>query len=239
MCSNKKVCLIIPCYNEEKRLDLHKFKEHCSDDLIFVFVDDGSIDKTASILQEYKSENWFIVSLPENRGKSEAIRQGVLFALKEGLDKRVEWFGFFDSDLSVPLEEINNFFTYRECYAPQAECMIGSRVKRMGSNITRSPKRHYLGRCFCTLVSYLFNLQYYDTQCGAKLFRKSIANDGFKKEFSTNWIFDIELLLRFKKYEVVEYPLQIWTEKSGSKIKFFTVLFEVLRDLVHLKRNVV
>lgn len=237
MRNSPKTCLIIPCYNEEKRLDIPTFIQHCSDNLIFVFVDDGSKDNTGEILSKHTSENWHLVSLSENAGKSEAIRQGVLYALKNGIDARVDWLGFLDSDLSVPIEEVKNFFTYKECYAQNAQCIIGSRVKRMGSNISRSPKRHYLGRCFCTLVSFLFNIHYYDTQCGAKLFKKEIAIAGFEKKFTANWIFDIELLIRFKPYEVVEYPLQVWTEKSGSKINFPTVLFEVIRDLMILKKK--
>ena len=236
MRDSKKTCLIIPCYNEELRLDLNEFKKHCSDTLIFIFVNDGSTDNTLELLESHKEKNWYVVNLQENSGKSEAIRQGALFLLDNDLYKQVNWFGFWDSDLSVPLHEVVNFYTYADSFSEGAECIIGSRVKRMGSEIIRSASRHYLGRVFCTLISFLFSIDYYDTQCGAKLFRKELIEVAFAKPFTSNWIFDIELLLRIKNYVVVEYPLQEWREKTGSKINFFTVWFEVLRDLLRLKR---
>ncbi len=232
----QKICLIIPCYNEEFRLDIREFIQHCSDDLIFVFVNDGSTDNTAEVLRPHAGRNWHIVSLEKNKGKSEAIRQGALYLKKSGLDKEISWFGFWDSDLSIPLAELENFFKYSECFGADADGVVGSRVKRMGSNISRSMGRHYLGRVFCTLVSFLFSISYYDTQCGAKIFKKVMLDPGFSEPFNSNWIFDVELLLRLKPYEIIEYPLHVWQEKPGSKIRFPTVIFEVVRDLVHLKK---
>ncbi len=234
----QKTCLIIPCYNEEKRLDIQEFVDLCSDELLFVFVDDGSTDATATLLKPHASANWHVLSLDENKGKSEAIRQGALYIKEQNIDEKVSWIGFWDSDLSVPLKEINNFYKYAEVFSDFADCIIGSRIKRMGSEILRSPCRHYLGRCFCTLISYLFSIQFYDTQCGAKLFKKELLDIGFFEPFTSNWIFDIELLLRIKHYKIVEYPLQEWNEKAGSKINFSTVGFEVIRDLIRIKRSI-
>ncbi len=236
MCDSKKTCLIIPCYNEELRLDLNEFKKHSADTLVFIFVNDGSTDNTLKLLESNAGKNWYVLNLHENKGKSEAIRQGALFLLNDDLYKQVDWFGFLDSDLSVPLHEVVNFYKYADSFNSDADCIIGSRVKRMGSEIVRSASRHYLGRVFCTLISFLFSIDYYDTQCGAKLFRKELIEAGFTQPFTSNWIFDIELLLRIKNYTVIEYPLQEWREKTGSKINFFTVWFEVLHDLIRLKR---
>ncbi len=233
----QKTCLIVPCYNEEKRLDVQAFVELFSDDLIFVFVDDGSTDATASLLRPYTSANWNVLSLPENQGKSEAVRQGALYIKESGIDKRVSWIGFWDSDLSVPLHEVGNFFRYGEVFAPDADCIIGSRVKRMGSEILRSPVRHYLGRCFSTFVSFLFGIQFYDTQCGAKLFKSELLDICFEKPFVSDWIFDVELLMRLKQCQIVEYPLQEWREKPGSKINFFKVGFTVLYDLMRMRKR--
>lgn len=237
MRNSKKTCLIIPCFNEEKRLDVDQFKHHCSENLIFVFVNDGSTDQTRSLLESESRRNWHVVHLPVNRGKCEAIRQGALFIRQQDFFQDLSWIGFWDSDLSVPLEELDNFFTYASHFSDDADCIIGSRVRRMGSNIFRSAGRHYLGRCFCTLVSHLFSIHYYDTQCGAKVFKKDLLEVGFSQPFVSNWIFDIELLLRLQQNNIIEYPLQVWEEKPGSKIKFTTVWLEVLMDLFRIKRR--
>jgi len=237
MCDCQKICLIIPCYNEEQRLDIEEFRRYCSDELIFVFVNDGSTDNTHQLLIAQTGRNWHVVNLDENRGKSEAIRQGVLFVQNSGLVQDIQWFGFWDSDLSVPLYELENFFRYSACFSTDAEAIIGSRVRRMGSEIIRSAVRHYLGRLFCTLVSFLFSMTYYDTQCGAKIFKRELLETGFVQPFSSNWIFDVELLLRLRTRTIIEYPLHVWQEKPGSRIRFSTVPFEVLKDLISLKKN--
>lgn len=234
----QKTCLIVPCYNEEKRLVIQDFIDFCSDDLVFVFVNDGSIDSTGALLQTHSSKNWHILNLKENKGKGEAIRQGALYIKSNKIDQSVSWIGFWDSDLSVPLQELQNFFRYSDMFSNDADCIIGSRVKRMGSEIHRSASRHYLGRCFCTLIAYMFSIHFYDTQCGAKLFRKELLDTCFNEPFTSNWIFDVELLLRLKEFQTVEYPLQEWREKAGSKINFSTVGFEVFADLLRIKRKV-
>lgn len=233
----QKTCLIVPCYNEEKRLDVQAFLKLCDDDLIFVFVDDGSRDATASLLRPYTSANWHVLSLCENQGKSEAVRQGALYIKEYEIDKRVSWIGFWDSDLSVPLHEVANFYKYLKVFDIDADCIIGSRIQRMGSEILRSPIRHYLGRCFSTFVSFLFGIQFYDTQCGAKLFKRGLLDICFDKPFVSDWIFDVELLIRLREYQVVEYPLQEWREKPGSKINFLKVGFTVLYDLMRMRKR--
>ena len=122
---------------------------------------------------------------------------------------------------------------------------MGSRIKRLGSNIDRKFSRFLFGRFFATIVSeIILNMPIYDTQCGAKIFSKNIALDIFQDKFVTKWIFDVEILLRLKiKYgdnflrnNVVEFPLNYWIEKGGSKIKLIEFL-KVPGDLVKLKIN--
>ena len=57
-----------------------------------------------------------------------------------------------------------------------------------------------------------------------------MAKSLFEKPFLTKWLFDVELLLRFKAidskyiYKTREFPLNIWVEKGDSKIKFTDLL---------------
>src|SRR5512139_4038179 len=71
----KKICLVIPCYNEEKRLDISQFREALGG-AYFLFVNDGSIDETLSFLEANQMEGMCILNLDRNCGKGEAVRRG-------------------------------------------------------------------------------------------------------------------------------------------------------------------
>lgn len=223
--------IVVPCYNEARRLDVGAFQGYVEEGHAqqFLFVDDGSTDGTASILQELRDsapKKFDFISLAKNSGKAEAVRQGILKAL----DDRPDFVGYWDADLSTPLGEIPGF-----CELLQREhhlqMVLGSRVKLMGRNIQRRIVRHYPGRVFATLVSMALRLPIYDTQCGAKLFRVSPEIGSlFEAPFRSNWVFDVELIARFlcarrisggppPEQTIYEKPLDEWRDVAGSKVK--------------------
>ncbi len=231
----QKTCLIIPCYNEEERLDINTFMSYlATTPHILYFVNDGSTDGTLRLLEKLKNrfpDKIDIINLKNNSGKGEAVRQGVLGALP----KDCIYIGYLDADLATPLEEIDYLLTY---FQDDFKIVIGSRVKRLGANIHRNLFRHYLGRVFATFASIYLNIKVYDSQCGAKIFKKDVAEKLFSEPFVTNWLFDLELIFRCKfenpdfKKEIIEVPLRTWQEKKNSKIKlidFFTAPLELLK----------
>jgi hypothetical protein len=107
---------------------------------------------------------------------------------------------------------------------------MGSRVKLLGRAIERRMSRHYPGRVFATLASIVLRLGVYDTQCGAKLFRKSdeVARL-FTEPFLSSWIFDVEIVARLSQqrrnssladvdHAIVELPLRSWRDIPGSRV---------------------
>lgn len=226
--------IIIPCYNEAKRLEFDKFAECLAQnpDVSFCFVDDGSKDNTAELLNNFAQKNpdrVYVHSYSDNKGKANAVQTG----MKCTLDKlSCDLIGYWDADLAVSLNEISrmqNIFEVRK----DIQCLLGARVKLLGYKIVRKPWRHYLGRIFATAASILLALPVYDTQCGAKLFRRECAAAVFAKPFLTSWIFDVEMLQRVKKWlsmtkqarneqlenYINELPVLAWQEVAGSKIK--------------------
>lgn len=234
------ICIIIPVYNEEKRLDLDKFKTFFSESsLSFIFVNDGSTDNTIQIITKLSDEfkNVEVLDFKQNRGKAEAVRLAGIEALKK---ENIDYIGFWDADLSTPLWEIDNFVAEIEYRNNESLAVIGSRIKRLGSNIYRNKKRHLLGRAFATCASWILKVPVYDTQCGAKIFKTEVVSITFKEPFITSWIFDIEIMSRMIKHygkkevvdSVVEYPLKEWLEVDGSKLKmkdYFSVPFQLLK----------
>lgn len=242
------ICIVIPCYNEENRFPVEEFNNfyNNADNVHFLLVNDGSKDNTLSLLNglAVERENRIMVyNLSQNSGKAEAVRQGMLEAVK---NNEFEAIGYFDADFATPLEEV--FLLYDHLKKNNSfKIAFGSRVRRLGATIERSAKRHYLGRIFSTIASIILKLPVYDTQCGAKLFKRDVVQDLFGVKFLSKWLFDIEVFARFvKKYGkastnyLVEVPLNIWLEKGGSKLKFsylIKVPLELLKIKNHYKKN--
>jgi glycosyltransferase involved in cell wall biosynthesis len=185
------------------------------------FVNDGSDDATLPLLRRLADtlpDRISVLHLERNRGKAEAVRAGILHVA--GNHDAV---GFIDADLATPLDEVLRLVEIRE--QAEAPAVIGSRMRRLGVQIDRTALRHYTGRLFATVVSILFHLNAYDTQCGAKVFEAGIAGEIFRAPFLSKWLFDVELLLRLRGLpdhplsRTQEVPLHAWYERSGSKIK--------------------
>ncbi len=226
MTVSKKSLLIIPFYNECKRISIGDFIADFTNfpNTDFLLVDDGSSDKTAALLQNLSNghPNVNAVVLSSNLGKAEAIR----YAVQNTDLSAFDYVGYLDADLATPIEELIKMLAFAEKH-PQYHFIMGSRIKKMGSTIVRYKHRHYLGRIFATIVSgFILKTPIYDTQCGAKIITKDIALQLFEKPFLTRWLFDIELLLRYKKTnpdferQVYEFSLNTWIEKGASKITF-------------------
>lgn len=239
----QKTAIIIPCYNEETRLDASRFFESSSknQNLHYIFVNDGSTDSTekilASMCRMIPSRMQYI-TLEKNAGKGEAVRKGFVSAFEGNFEN----IGYWDADLATPLEIIPKFCEILE--SSDKRMVIGSRVRLLGRNVQRRAVRHYLGRLFATCASMVLGLPIYDTQCGAKLFRNTKElRMVFQKPFRVKWTFDVEILARFILFErfmestpltenSVEYPLDVWIDIPGSKIKmgdFFLGAFELLK----------
>lgn len=221
--------VIIPCYNEEKRLPHQEILEWAErrPDWNWLLVDDGSSDNTASLLQSLRRPNIDSLTLSPNRGKAEAVRQGLLQAYNQG---RQGWLCYLDADLATPPAEIERLYFL---HANSDKLFIlGCRLARLGAAIRRRPLRHYLGRIAATLISLVLRLPTYDTQCGAKLIRPELVPLLFDEPCSSRWLFDVELLARCRNQfgrevvlqRVVEEPLLEWHERPGSKLRFKDLL---------------
>lgn len=232
------IFLVVPCFNERKRLPLERFFKGAAEyNLRILFVDDGSTDGTGDYVETQIANNprfELLRSFP-NRGKGAAVRQGMLRLVHQGLS--AEWIGFWDADLSTPLSETRHMLRFLDMEGGKHPSVWASRVMRGGSRISRSFKRHLFGRIFATLVGSLLNVQIYDTQCGAKLFRGNIIPELFCEEFISRWIFDVELFCRLGADLILECPIQEWIDAPGSKVGVFRDFPHVSRDLYRIWRK--
>jgi dolichyl-phosphate beta-glucosyltransferase len=241
------IAIVVPCFNEADRLPVDRFLEFAhANDARFVFCNDGSTDATDRVLDDLVARSGGRaekLTLTRNQGKAEAVRLGLLRAL----GTNAEIVGYFDADLATPLEEILPMAAYFD--APDVLAVTGARVQLRGVEIERRPLRHYAGRVFATAAALALGTSYYDTQCGAKLFRRSpVLVEALAEPFHSAWIFDVELLGRLiigsanhpgGPMRVREHALARWRDVGGSKVRASTFMrapFELLRLSVELRR---
>lgn len=231
----KNMMLIIPCYNEEFRLQKQSFISFVQEfpNIHVCFVNDGSTDKTQEIIEELsqKASSISYLTLDKNVGKAEAVRAGILKHYSN-----YKFIGYFDADLSTPLhfsENLKNTLLNN----PDSIMAFGSRQLASTGQISRRKRRHAAGRMVSFLINKTLDIHFEDTQCGAKLFKQEIVSSIFEKPFVSSWIFDVELIHRIRKNlkndlqnQVIEIPVTSWHDVGESKVSpwyFFKLLVEL------------
>jgi dolichyl-phosphate beta-glucosyltransferase len=218
-----RCCVVIPCFNEARRLPREAVLELAGEPSVTVLlVDDGSTDGTWDVLQglERVHPDVSAMRLEANGGKGEAIRAGLRAALADH-----EVVGYLDADMATPPAEMVRLLDVLG--SGTFAVALASRINLLGVDIARRPARHYLGRIFATCASLALKLRVYDTQCGAKALRRSAAlTHALEHPFRSRWAFDVELLQRLLTApepvaagEMVEMPLRTWVDRSGSSVR--------------------
>jgi glycosyltransferase involved in cell wall biosynthesis len=225
-----KLSIIIPAYNEEKRISAvlenyyQFFEEKLKNNFQIIVIPNNCSDNTIEIIKEHcknkKQIKYF--EIKKYSGKGGAVMKG--FNEAEG-----DFIGFVDADRSTSPEEFFKLYSNLENY----DGIIGSR-RIKGAKII--PKRSFSKRIsslfFNIATKILFRHKYRDTQCGAKLFRKEIAKYFVENSKEKGWIFDVELLNLCKKknYKILEYPIS-WKDDEGSHISTIDGIKSLIRML--------
>ena len=111
----KKISIIIPAYNEEEALPplmerITKFADDTKDyDFEFLFVNDGSKDRTIELIKEYREKDKRVcyVDFARNFGKETAMKAGIDYATGDAVV-------FLDADLQDPPEVVTEMIKYWE-----------------------------------------------------------------------------------------------------------------------------
>ncbi|MCR4881690.1 MAG: glycosyltransferase [bacterium] len=218
--------VIIPCFNEEKRINIGQYMDSLGDFSSKVFlVDDGSRDKTFAVLKKLEKmapDRFIAVKAPQNMGKAEAVRLG----LNTALDKNFRHIGFLDADLAVKFSEIPNFLRVFQ-NVPEVNSVVGVRLNLAGHKLDRSAGKYFAQGIIARMANLLFSPKISDTQCGAKMFSADVLRPTTREPFISRWLFDMELLKRISdlpqskgKNWLFEFPVTSWSEMGGSKRKF-------------------
>lgn len=213
----RSISIIIPAYNEEKRLPatLSRVQEYLAasnwEFAEIVVVDDGSRDGTVKVAE---AAGVRVLRNPGNRGKGYSVRHGMLEA-------KGDWALISDADLSSPIEEVERLWGAAECeHAPVA---IGSRaVDRSMVGVHQPFFREMMGRFFNLMMRAVTGLPFHDTQCGFKLFESSAAREIFRRQTLDGFGFDVEVLYIASHlgYRTLEVPVR-WNDVAGTKVSMW------------------
>jgi len=222
---HNKIVIVVPCFNEAKRLDLFYFNKLSEiKSTMWIFVDDGSTDGTSKMLENHsKKENVIYVKINNNVGKSNAVAYGMNYAAKN--ISHIGWLGFLDSDGAFATGDVKSIIKMTS-QIDEYDALYTSRVKMAGRNIKRNNSRHIIARLITSIFGLVWKDIPYDTQSGFKLYKYyDNFNLMFTKPFKTRWFLDIELSIRFlhcrkKDIKVWEEPVSSWTDIPGSKIDY-------------------
>lgn len=237
----KSLGIIIPAHNEQERIGstlkeytyyFNRLKQNSKlEDYEILVVINNTQDKTEEIVKSYQNlENRLdYLNLPKG-GKGYATIEGFKYCL----NKKLDLLGFVDADCSTSAEEFNHLASNIEEY----DAVIASRHVKGAIVSPKQPiKRRIASRAFNLWVRILFpNLQYHDTQCGAKIFKTQPLSKVIDDVKTATWAFDVELLYHLKRkgYKINEVPT-VWSEVPNSKFKLLSSGSNAVLDVLKLR----
>ena len=231
--------VIIPAYNEEKRIPqtllvIDKYLSVQKYSCEILVVDSGSSDKTAFVVNNLTKliKNLRLINLPENRGKGWAVTQGMLASSGK-------YRLFTDADNSTSIEHFSKMQPFLE---QGYDIVIGSRALRESViAVPQSLFKRLLGKAGNLFIQLVAVWGIWDTQCGFKVFEEKAANDIFSRLTIPGWGFDVETLAiaRLRGYKIKEMPVR-WVNDPLSHVtvrSYFQVLFETMKVRLNLLRK--
>jgi glycosyltransferase involved in cell wall biosynthesis len=233
--SAPSLLLLVPAYNEENRIGpvlrdyARYFQAHYPGEFRLVVVLNGCRDNTLGVVQQAAAEFPAIQALEfhEPIGKGGALIEGLKLAALGDL------IGYVDADGATPPAAFHDLARRWQ----EADCVIGSRWMA-GAILHQSQtgRRQFASRVFHAIVQGLFWMNIKDTQCGAKVLRRSAAEKIHGALRIADMAFDINLLYALKRAgcAILEVPTE-WTDKVGSKVALGRTSLTMLLSVIRLR----
>jgi glycosyltransferase involved in cell wall biosynthesis len=216
-----KVFIIIPAYNEEKRI-AQVLQELSVLAYQVVVVDDGSVDQTREVVKKYSVD---YLRHKINRGQGAALRTGTDYALAQGADIIVH----FDADGQFLVKEISEVI--QPLLSGDYDIVIGSRF--LGRQSEMPKLKRYIYFPLAHLVNFLFfKIKTTDPQGGFRAFKASVA--GKIKIEQDGMAHCSEILAKAfqSKLKIKEVPITVLYHHFGQK---FSGGLKTVKDLLFSK----
>lgn len=236
----RRVVVILPVHNEAWLIGsvLGQVTDFAREypDWRFLFVDDGSTDDTAQLIEDHISKikekhgssNLELLRQLPNAGKATAIRNAVSKAHEELVC-------FTDGDLAYPLDHLTRLVTALD----DCDVAIGSRALANIPQGNITTVRRFVGTAFNRLVRLVTGLPFRDTQAGLKGFRNEPAQILFREQVINDFAFDAELLFLAKRLgmRIKEIPAHVSQRHSykKSRVNMLRDPFRMLYSLIRMR----
>jgi dolichyl-phosphate beta-glucosyltransferase len=222
-----RLTIVVPAKDEEGRIGttVDRIRADLADlEPEVLVVDDGSSDATASVAEDHGAR---VLRHDVNRGKGAAVRTGMLAASGRAV-------AFLDADLAYPPSQARVLLAAIE---DGWDVAVGDRFHPESHVEGRSALRFLVGRGFNAITSALLLGRYRDTQCGCKAFRSDVARALFSRTRLDGFAFDVEVLhlVERDRFSLLEVPVTL-QETGGSTVRVVRSSFEMLRDLLRVRR---
>jgi len=227
--------IIIPAHNEQYRLpdSLEKINNFLIKQKYLaeiIVVENGSTDNTVGVVKnkQVDYQNLKLI-IEQRRGKGLAVKTGMLAA-------KGQYRFLADADLSMPIEEINNFLPPK---LKSCDIAIGSREVDGSRRYNEPFYRHLTGRVFNTMIHFLALPDIQDTQCGFKCFRADVAEAVFPLQTLHGMSFDVEVLLIARRlgFIIQEIPIN-WYFNADSRVRLLKDSMQMTQDLITIRQNI-
>ena len=167
----EKLSVVVSCYNEEEALplfykEIKKIeKEMKSLDFEYIFVDDGSKDKTLSIIKDFSKKDKRVkyLSFSRNFGKESAMYAGLKYS-------KGDYITVMDADLQDPPSLLKEMYSYikDEGYDQVAT----RRINRKGEPIIRS----FFARMFYKIINKMSKIEMVDGARDFRLMKREVVD---------------------------------------------------------------
>lgn len=225
----KTLTLIIPCYNEEEALPplferLGALKTAFGDEVAidFLFVDDGSRDRTPQMIEaiDESLKPARLIRHEKNQSLGGAIRTGFQNATGD-------FVALMDADCTYDplyLVEMMRRMT------PEIDVLTGSEFHPEGRIEGVTPFRLFLSRGMSQMYRVLFRSRLYSFSCLMRVFRREILADISPR--TNGFLSCTEVLLNAQRlgYHIEEFPLVLTQRQHGeSKMPVVRTIFDHLK----------
>ncbi|MGA2104635.1 MAG: dolichyl-phosphate beta-glucosyltransferase [Methanoregula sp.] len=210
--SNPRYSLVIPAYNEENRIAgfFDSIRQFEGELIVICDGDDKTADLVETIAKNRPDLSMRCLRFPKRLGKGGGVKAGLEAA-------RTPFVGYADADGSTTIDEMNRLYEHLSTF----DAVMGSRWIAGSSLLIRQGwMRRLESRGFNMVIRLLFGLTFNDTQCGAKVFKKSAVDAVLPLLVSRGFEFDVELIWRLVKagYRIEEVPIQ-WQNMGDSRVR--------------------
>ncbi|MBN2120589.1 MAG: glycosyltransferase family 2 protein [Candidatus Omnitrophica bacterium] len=223
MSQKNKTSVIIPCYNEEGNI------RECAERILalnqpfeIIIVNDGSKDKTKEIAEEIleNNENVRLVNLFPNRGKTQAIKEGIKSAAGDFII-------IHDADMTVDVQCLVVF--HEELQNNPDQFLMGTRFI-YGMEKGAMPFKNYISnKITAKIFSYLLKRRVTDTLCGTKGFKKAMDIEFTECRWPD---FDLIIAAKNNRLKIKEIPVVYLSRKAGaSKMNLYPDVWQLMKRI--------